>query len=254
MAGRLQDKIVVLTGANSGVGEETAKLFAAEGATVVLTARRVAELERVAGEIAAKGGKVFYQSSDVKEEASVKALFDEVIARYGRVDVLVNNAGVLDEVRALLKTSDEMFHKVIDINTLGTFHCMREALKHMTAAGKGSIINVASVAGKYGAGGAAYAASKGGMIALTKSVAIRYGTSGVRCNVICPGSIITPMSAPENIGDIDMEMAQAIMSHQCADVQPSYPEDQAKVLLFLASDDSAAINGQAITTDKGASL
>lgn len=251
---RFKGKTVIVTGGNSGVGEATAKLLAQEGANVVIAARRVGELDRVAGEISAQGGTVLAVPTDVREEAQANVLIARAIEAFGKVDALINCAGIMDKVTSLEHASDELFHDVVNTNTLGVFHCMRAVINHMVENKAGAIVNVASVAGKYGAGGAAYAASKGGCIALTKSTAMRYAPLGIRCNCICPGAIITPMIAPENMAGADMEMISALGTHQCQEVPPTYPEEQAKVLAFLISDDAVAINGQAITVDKGTSL
>lgn len=254
MGKKLEGQIAVITGANSGVGASAAKMFSEEGAVVVITARRMEPLEKVAAEIAAKGGEALPVSVDVSNEEQVKALFEQVMAKYGRVDILVNCAGVLDNNTSLHKVEDELFNKVLNINTLGVFHCLREAVPYMREAKKGTIVNVASVAGYYGFGAAAYAASKGAVIALTKSTAVRYGDDGIRCNCICPAGIDTPMTSKEAMANTDLEQVKAILANTNTAVSNTSAEEQAQVLLFLASNDSAAINGQAIVTDRGANL
>lgn len=254
MTKKLEGKVAIITGANSGIGESVAKLFAAEGATVVITARRMEPLEKVAEAIATQGGKALPLSVDVAKEDQVKNMVAATIDKYGKIDILVNCAGVLDNNTSLGNADDDLFHKVININTLGPFHCIREVLPHMLAAKKGNIVNVASVAGYYGFGGGAYATSKGAAIAMTKSTAARYGTEGIRCNCICPAAVNTPMTTPEALAGTDMAQVDAIMSHTCTNIAPTEPSEQAKVLLFLASDDSSAINGQAIITDRGANM
>lgn len=253
---RLNDKVVVITGGNSGVGEATAKLFAKEGATVVISARRVEALEKVAKEIEALGGTVLSVPTDISKVEDCDKLIDLTVEKFGRIDVLVNNAGVLDTgLKAIDKFLDSDLDKVIDINQKGTMYCMRAALKHMLAAKSGSIVNVASVAGYNGGGGASYVSSKAAIIGVTKHAAMRSAASGVRCNVICPGSIITPMTAGMDYTNMDMEMFGAMSAHSdIKGCKPCSADDVANVLLFFASDESKPLTGQAIVCDYGANL
>lgn len=253
---RLNDKVVVITGGNSGVGEATAKLFAKEGATVVISARRVEALEKVAKEIEALGGTVLSVPTDISKVEDCEKLIDLTVEKFGRIDVLVNNAGVLDTgLKAIDKFLDSDLDKVIDINQKGTMYCMRAALKHMLAAKSGSIVNVASVAGYNGGGGASYVSSKAAIIGVTKHAAMRSAASGVRCNVICPGSIITPMTAGMDYTNMDMEMFGAMSAHSdIKGCKPCSADDVANVLLFFASDESKPLTGQAIVCDYGANL
>ena len=253
---RLNDKVVVITGGNSGVGEATAKLFAKEGATVVISARRVEALEKVAKEIEALGGTVLSVPTDISKVEDCERLIDLTVEKFGRIDVLVNNAGVLDTgLKAIDKFLDSDLDKVIDINQKGTMYCMRAALKHMLAAKNGSIVNVASVAGYNGGGGASYVSSKAAIIGVTKHAAMRSATSGVRCNVICPGSIITPMTAGMDYTNMDMEMFGAMSAHSdIKGCKPCSADDVANVLLFFASDESKPLTGQVIVCDYGSNL
>ena len=253
---RLNDKVVVITGGNSGVGEATAKLFAKEGATVVISARRVEALEKVAKEIEALGGTVLSVPTDISKVEDCERLIDLTVEKFGRIDVLVNNAGVLDTgLKAIDKFLDSDLDKVIDINQKGTMFCMRAALKHMLAAKNGSIVNVASVAGYNGGGGASYVSSKAAIIGVTKHAAMRSATSGVRCNVICPGSIITPMTAGMDYTNMDMEMFGAMSAHSdIKGCKPCSADDVANVLLFFASDESKPLTGQTIVCDYGSNL
>lgn len=253
---RLNDKVVVITGGNSGVGEATAKLFAKEGATVVISARRVEALEKVAKEIEALGGTVLSVPTDISKVEDCERLINLTVEKFGRIDVLVNNAGVLDTgLKAIDKFLDSDLDKVIDINQKGTMYCMRAALKHMLAAKNGSIVNVASVAGYNGGGGASYVSSKAAIIGVTKHAAMRSATSGVRCNVICPGSIITPMTAGMDYTNMDMEMFGAMSAHSdIKGCKPCSADDVANVLLFFASDESKPLTGQTIVCDYGSNL
>lgn len=253
---RLENKVVVITGGNSGVGEATAKLFASEGATVVISARRADALAKVEAEIKAAGGKVLSVPTDVSSVEACENLIETTVKEFGKIDVLVNNAGVLDTgLKGINNFLDEDLDKVININQKGAMYCMRAALKHMMPQKSGSIVNVASVAGYTGGGGAAYVSSKAAIIGITKHTAMRTATLGIRCNVICPGNIKTPMTANMDYTNMDMEMFGAMAAH--ADIKgcsSCTAEDVANVLLFFASDESKPLTGQAIVCDYGADL
>lgn len=170
---RLKGKVAIITGGNSGVGEATAKMFAKEGATVVITARREAALEKVAEEIKAAGGEVFAVSTDISKKGDPERLMDLVIEKYGKVDILVNNAGILEEgLKPIDRFSDEDLDRIIETNEKGTMRCMRAASQKMQAGA--SIVNVASIAGVKGCGGAAYVASKAAIVGVTKHTALRF--------------------------------------------------------------------------------
>ena len=254
--GRLEGKVVVITGGNSGVGAAAAKLFASEGATVVISARRKEALDAVAGEIEAAGGKVLSVPTDVSKPADCENLIKAAVDTFGKIDVLVNNAGVLDSgLKGINKFCDEDLNRVVDINQKGTMYCMRAAVGIMAEKKSGSIVNVASVAGYNGGGGAAYVSSKAAIIGITKHTAMRYATSHVRCNVVCPGNILTPMTAGMNPANMDMGMFGAMMAHSdIRGCQSCTAEDVANILLFLASDESRPITGQVLVTDYGCNL
>ncbi|MFA6755384.1 MAG: SDR family oxidoreductase [Bacilli bacterium] len=253
---RLNGKVAIITGSNSGVGEATAKLFSKEGATVVICARRKEALEKVEKEIKDAGGKVLAISTDISKLDQIETLFKDTIAAFGKVDILVNNAGVLDTgLKGINQYLDDDFDRVVSINEKGTMMCTREALKYMEPANSGSIVNVASVAGQYGCGGAVYVATKGAIIGVTKHTAMRFTGTGIRCNAVCPGTIITPMTTTLDQKAMDQKMFGAMMKH--ADImgaKPCMPDDVANILLFLSSDESRAVTGQIIVTDFGADL
>lgn len=253
--GRLEGKVCVITGSNSGVGAAAAELFAAEGAKVVITARRQELLDAEAAKIKAAGGEVLAVKADVSKEEDVIALINKTVETFGTVDVLLNNAGVLE---AGLKPIDRCITEDIDrdlaINTKGTIYCSREASKIMAQKGSGSIINLDSVAGEFGCGGAAYATSKGAVIGLTKHIALRFAGKGIRCNSVCPSTIVTPMTMTIDPASLDVDMITQMGKHADLTVQPCMPEDVAKVCLFLASDDSRPITGQILVCDFGSTL
>ncbi len=252
---RLQDKVAIITGGNSGVGAATAELFAKEGAKVVISARREAQLLEVAEKIKAAGGEVMPVVSDISKAEDAKALVEAVMAKYGKIDVLINNAGVLDGgLKAIDKFTDDDMNKVIDINTKGTMCMMREVTAEMAKTGTGSIVNVASVAGVMGCGGAAYVASKAAIVGVTRHTALRFAGTNVRCNAVCPGTIVTPMVADMNPANLDMDIFGQMMKHNDLKVQPCMPADVANILLFLSSEESRAITGQTLVTDFGSTL
>jgi NAD(P)-dependent dehydrogenase (short-subunit alcohol dehydrogenase family) len=253
--GRLDGKVAVITGGNSGIGEATVKLFAKEGARVVITARREAELKRVADEIKAQGGTVMYVPGDVRVTADVDRVIEETVKAFGTIDILVNNAGIGDKHIPTVKLSDEWMEEVIDTDLKGVIRFCRAALRHMEKAGHGVIVNVASIGGVYGCAGASYSAAKNGVIALTKNIAIQYHARGIRANSISPGSTLTPLFDPEKFEGADEEMIELtkrVHVHEYEDMIP--PEQQASVILFLASDESQAVNGQDIVVDRGGRL
>lgn len=250
---RLEGKVAVITGGNSGVGAATAKAFAKEGATVVITARREAALEAVAKEIEEAGGTVLAVATDISKPEDPERLMQIVMEKFGKIDVLVNNAGILEEgLKPIDRFTDEDMDRIIETNEKGTMRCMRAASKRMTTGG--SIVNIASVAGEKGCGGAAYVASKAAVIGLTKHTALRFQASQIRCNAVCPGTIVTPMVAGMAAANLDPDMIGAMATHSNMQTQPCMPEDVANIALFLASDESRAITGQILVTDFGSML
>ena len=241
--GKLDNKVAIITGGNAGVGKEIAKLFASEGAKVVISARRQQVLEEAAKEIEAAGGTVLCVPTDIKT----------IKNEYGRLDILINNAGVLDKgLNAIDQIDYDDLNRVIDINQKGTMYCMSEALKVMKSGA--SIVNISSVAGQYGAGGAVYVSTKAAIIGVTKHAAMRFAKEKIRCNVICPGSITTDMAAGLTPDTMDMKMMGAMSAHSDLTLQPCSPLDVAKVALFLASDDAAPLTGQVVVSDYGVDL
>lgn len=250
---RLEGKVAIITGANSGVGAATAKAFAAEGAKLVICARRKEALDAVAEEIKANGGEVIAVSADISNNDDCVNVVKTAVDTYGSVDVLVNNAGVLDTgLKAIDKFDDVEIQKIISVNQVGTMQMIRAALAKMTSGA--SIVNVASVAGYNGGGGAAYVSSKSAIIGITKHTAMLLAKEGIRCNAICPGTIVTPMVAGMAPETLDPRMMGAMATHGDLTLPPCMPEDVANILLFLSSNESKAITGQIIVTDFGVNL
>lgn len=255
--GRLENKVAIITGANSGVGKATAIRFAEEGAKVVLCARREDALREVATEVETKGGKALCVAGDVALPETAKAVSKACVDTFGKIDILINCAGMVSKMLSSVEkcVDDEEFDRILAVNTKGTFYMIREALPHMLEAKTGSIVNVASVAGSHGTGDARYAASKGAIIALTKHTAVMHSTHGINCNAICPATIVTPMIAANMRGEgMDMETMAAMQNHVAGSVPVNMPENIAATLLFLASDEGKNITGQAIVCDYGYTL
>lgn len=252
---RLEGKVAIITGGNSGVGAATAMLFAKEGAKVVITARRVAPLEEIAAAIREAGGEVLPVASDISKKGDADMLVAKTVEAYGKLDILINCAGVLEEgLKPIDRFTDEDLDRIVEINQKGTMYCLRAATGEMKKNNYGSIVNVASIAGVMGCGGAAYVSSKAAVIGITRHTGLRFAGTGIRCNAVCPGTIVTPMVAGTNPASLDPDMMGQMAKHSDLKVPPCMPEDVANILLFLASDESRAITGQALCTDFGGTL
>jgi NAD(P)-dependent dehydrogenase (short-subunit alcohol dehydrogenase family) len=252
--GRLEGKIAIVTGSGAGIGEATAKLFAKEGATVVLVARRENTLQRVKSEIEAQGGKAVYVAADLSTMEGCAKVVDSTVAQFGRIDILVNNAGIADKHRSTLNTTDEWWAEVIAINQTSVFRMSRETLKHMVKQGKGSIVMVSSIGGYFGSAGAAYSASKSAVIGLGKNIAMQYAGKGIRCNTICPGPTPTELNTPDKIASFDQEMMEITARHMDFTCPEAEAIDQAYAILFFASDESKGVTGQLLIIDNGLTL
>ncbi len=252
--GRVENKIAVITGAGSGIGRGTAELFAKEGATVVVVDLNKALAEETSKKINAAGGKSLVVQADVSKLVECENVFNETIKNYGRVDILANVAGIADKHMPAIRCTDELWNKVIAINLTGTFYMCREALKYMTKANYGSIINVSSVGGVYFNSGVAYTASKAGVIGITKNIALQYSGTGIRCNAIAPGITETALNTPEKLAEFDEEFRIICGKHMDESLETTYPIDQAYAILNFASDESRCVTGQITVIDRGAFL
>jgi NAD(P)-dependent dehydrogenase (short-subunit alcohol dehydrogenase family) len=250
--GRLQGKVAIVTGASSGIGRATAKCFAAEGAHVVLAARRPAELDAVAREIADTGGTAIAIAGDVTEEAYHATLVAEATARFGGVDIAFNNAAAMGPLKPTLAIEGHEWRATIDTNLTAAFLAAQAQIPAMLARGGGSLIFVGSFVGYTAAfaGMAAYAASKAGLIGLTQALAVEFGAKGIRVNALLPGGTDTPMArefAPT-------EEARAQLASLYALKRLARPEEQAESALYLASDASSFVTGHALLVDGGVSI
>lgn len=249
---RLNGKVSLITGANSGIGRRTAEVFADEGSDLVLVARRIEKLREVEEICKAKGVNAISVSADVTKiedcERAVKAAIDT----FGKLDVLVNNAGIADDFQSVTYVKHEFWDKVVQLDLYSVFYMMKEALKYMVPAGKGSIVNISSIGGTRSVAGVSYSAAKAGVIAATKNVALQFAGTDIRANVVAPGP--TPSPLWDMMGDVDTAMAEISDRHIDRTLTPATADDQAKAILYFASDDSIAVTGQTIVVDRGTSL
>ena len=244
---RLEGKVALISGGARGQGACEGRLFAQEGAKVVLTDILDEEGEAVAAEIRQQGGDAIYIRLDVTQEQQWQDVIQTTVDRYGKLDILVNNAGIFPMVR-VEDTSVELWEQVMDINVTGVFLGTKHAIPAMRAAGGGSIINISSVAGLVGGSrAAAYSASKGAVRILTKGTAVQYAADGIRANSVHPGIIVTQMTE-ELLSDED-QRAQRLTSTPIG--RFGTVDDVAYGVLFLASDESSYVTGSELVIDGG---
>ncbi len=245
---KLKGKVAVVTGAASGMGEAIARLYAQEGAKVVLSDIDEQKLNQVVNGIKEKGGEATGIVANVTDDNDITKMLDTAKNNYGSLDIVVNNAGIMDNFKIPENVTNNDLEKVLAVNLTGPFKICRESLKIMTEQGSGVIINNASVGGLYGVrGGAAYVTSKHGLLGLTKNIAATHMNKGIRCNAIAPGGVDTNIQT--TITDPDPLGQQAIGALPEAPIGKS--EEIAAVALFLASDDSSFVNGATIVADGG---
>lgn len=252
MSKRLEGKVALITGASSGIGHTTAKLFAAEGAKVVVGARRDAELDKLVTEIHAAGGEAVALAGDVRSEDYARKLVALAVERYGRLDIAFNNAGTLGEGGDSTQVSEAGWNDAIAINLTGSFLGAKHQIAQMLKNGGGSVIFTSTFVGHTVSfpGMAAYAASKSGLIGLTQVLAAEFGAQGVRVNAVLPGAVDTAMYREKN----DTAEAQAFVTNLHALKRVGKSEELARSVLYLASDDSSFVTGTASLVDGGLSI
>ena len=249
---KLKNKVALITGGSLGIGKATAFLFAKEGAKVIITGRTEKTLKQAVEEAGKEGLKIDYLVSNVSKEEDCKAAVDYAINKYGRIDILFNNAGVLP-LGVTHETPTEDWDNVFNINVRGTYLMSKYTIPHMLKQGKGCIVNNSSVLGlKAIPGAAAYNASKGAVTQLTRSMALEYADKGIRVNGICPGTIVTPM--------VESFLNEVPSTEEfLKSLQPIYqslgrfgkPEEIAHAVLFLCDDDVAFMTGTMLSVDGG---
>ena len=247
---KLANKSVVVTGASAGMGKHIVELFVREGANVVAVARRAERLADLKASLADAPGKLVVFAGDVSKKEDNEAMIDLAVKEFGKLDVLVNNAGVMDDMAAMANVTDEKYDYVMGINVYGPMCSMRKACQVFLAQGNGgNIINVSSVGGSHQAAGPIYCASKAAVNAYSRSVAFTYMKEHIRCNVIAPGGIATEIGAA--MGMPDMDGFSRVRPVQALAPETGSTSDIANTALFLASDDSAYISGAILPVDGG---
>ena len=244
---RLEEKVALVTGGASGIGAAVAKRFAEEGALIAIGDVNPQGAEEVAGQIRKRGGKAVFYQLDVRKRDEVNNTIDQVVQEFGRLDILINNAGVTRDNLAA-RMSEEEWSFVMDVNLKGTFWCSQAAYRPMRKQRYGKIVNTASVVVKGNMGQANYTSSKAGVIGLTRTLALEYARSNINVNCIAPGFIDTPMSA-----DVSQK-ARELALERIPLKRTGAPEEVADLHLFLSSDEANYITGQVIFIDGGASI
>ena len=245
---QLDGKVALITGGGVGIGEAIARSFSNAGAAVVITGRRKDVVEQLAGKIEQDGGRVLAVAGNVTDEAHVQSAVSQAVRSFGKLNILVNNAGIGAFGKALHETDDATWDQVLAVNLTGVFRMTRAAVPEMLKAGGGAIVNISSIAGQVGIPLLpAYSATKGGLDALTRCLAIDYAKHGIRCNAVSPGLVETPMAA--DLLNDPQRKAQVLTTYPLG--RPGTPEEVAKLVLYLASDDAAWTTGGIYTIDGG---
>ena len=251
---RLADKVSIITGGGGGMGRVAARMFAEHGARVVVAEYGEAAGRETVDQITAAGGQATFVQADVSKEADAKAMIDHAVARYGRLDVLYNNAGVMPEAdHSVTDTSVDVWDQVMAVNVRGVFLGCKYAIPEMEANGSGSIINIASFVALIGCSVPqdAYTASKGAVLSLTRSLAVQFGPKGIRTNAICPGPVETPLLMDWLVKD---EEAKRIRLARNPSGRFGKPEEIVNMAVYLASDESRWTNGASLVVDGGITI
>jgi NAD(P)-dependent dehydrogenase (short-subunit alcohol dehydrogenase family) len=248
----LAGRVAIVTGAGSGIGRAMAKQLASAGASVVVNDIIDTRAHETAALIADAGGTAVAAVADISDEQAVESFVKKTAERFGRIDVLCNNAGIMDEMSEPAATPTGIWNRVLAVNITGYFFVTRAVLPYMLARKSGSIINTASEAGiRGGAAGLAYVVSKHGVVGLTKNVAWAHRLDGIRCNAICPGAVETNITAGRGFEMFDQAGVARLMPVLQLAEKIAQPDQMASVALFLASDAASFVNGAIIPADGG---
>jgi NAD(P)-dependent dehydrogenase (short-subunit alcohol dehydrogenase family) len=248
----LEGKVAVITGAASGIGLAIASRFATEGAAIVAGDWNPSRLDAAVARIQEAGGTIVGAQGNIADQATAESLIARAISQFGRLDVLCNNAGVMDYMQGVGELSDDIWRRVLAINLDGPMFTSRRAVQQMLIQGNGTIINIASIGGlQGGAAGAAYTVSKHGLVGLTRNTAWMYAQRGLRCNAICPGATATNIQETMPGERLDAEGSTRTSAYASLIPAVLDPADIASLALFLAADESRHINGAIITADAG---
>ena len=250
---KLKEKVALITGSSKGIGEGIARVFSAEGASVVIVCRNEQEGLKIARELGSEQGRALYVQTDVTSSPSIQNLIRATLDTFGKLDILVNNAGY-HLSKSVTETSEEEWEFIINTNLRSTFLCSKYAIPHLKKT-KGNIINISSMVGLVGQPNAgAYSATKGGQIAMSKGMAIDYAPDGIRVNVICPGWIQTPLVEDwfSQQSDPAESRKYIYMQHPLGRIGTS--EECGKAALYLASEDAAFVTGITLNIDGGVTL
>lgn len=247
---RLKDKVAIITGSGSGIGKEIAITYAKQGAKVVIADFNEEALLATVSELQQSGHQAFGVKVNVANEDDIQRMVDETISHFGQLNILVNNAGIGDQMQAAGNVEDDTWNRVLDINLTGVMRACRKVIPYFVENNGGTIVNMASISGLTGGrGGLAYTAVKHAVVGMTKNIASHYGPQGIRCNAIAPAHISTNFAASmTNVDKFGLEVATRGVS-----LMPKVGtvEDVSNIALFLASDESSLVNGVALAADGG---
>lgn len=242
MMGKLQDRVALIYGGTSGLGEATAKLYAKEGAKVAIAGRSVERGNEIVDAIKHEGGEAIFVEVDLMETDQIKQSIQDTVDAFGTIDILYNGAGILDEYVGIIETDEEEFDQIVQLNIKAPFIATKEVMPIFVEKGKGVVINLGSQGSKFaGVGGTSYVTSKHALVGFNKQLAYDYGDKGIKALLLAPGFIDTPMT-----DDVEEERLNDI-----PDRRAGKPEEVAKLALFLASDDSNYMNGTEVYMDGG---
>ncbi len=248
---KLENKVAIVTGGAMGIGRGIAAVFLREGAKVVIADVNRSEGTKAAAELKKDGAEAIFVECDVAKEEAIQRMVEETVDRFKALHVLVNNAGI-GVYKTVLDTSTEEWDRCLAVNLRGVFLCSKYAIPHIKAAGGGAIVNIASVHSYQNVGGTApYAASKGGVVTLTRVMAIDYGKDKIRVNAICPGWIYTPLIQGIFAGDPDPEKARQAVEQRQVLGRLGNPEEVGEAAAFLASQEASYITGASLMVDNG---